>query len=72
MLCWRWVSESGRERMEFSDAYKGSLYVVYESLRPIAMQSNQDAKPIIVDPPLILILPRAYPQYGNIHFGIVY
>jgi hypothetical protein len=29
-------------------------------------------EPIIVDAQLMLILPRAYPQYGTIHFGIVY
>jgi hypothetical protein len=39
-------------------AYKGSLYVIYESLRPLAMQSNLDAKPNIFDAPLKLILAR--------------
>jgi len=72
MLCWHSVSESGREHIDFSFAYKGSLYVIYASLRPIAMQSNHDAKPNIVDAPLMLILPQAYPQYRTIHFCIVY
>jgi len=71
-LCWRSVSVSGRERIHFSFAYKGSLYVIYASLRPIAMQSNHDAEPNIVDAPLTLILTRAYPQYRTIHFGIEY
>jgi len=62
----------GRERIDLSIAYKGSLYVIYESLRPIAIQSNHDAKPNIVDPPLMFILPQAYPQHETIHFGIVY
>jgi len=72
MLCWRSVSESGREQIDFSFTYNGSLYVIYASLRPIATQSNHDTKPNIVDAPLTLILPRAYPQYGTIHFGIIY
>jgi len=45
----------GRGRIAFSLAFKVSLYVVYESLRPIAMQSTRDAKPNIVDAALSLI-----------------
>jgi hypothetical protein len=62
----------GRERINFSFAYIGSLNIVYESLGRIAMQINHDAKPNIMDTPLSLILPRAYPQYGTVHFDIVY
>jgi hypothetical protein len=58
--------------MDFSFASNGSQYVIYGSLRPIAMQSNDDAKPNIVEAPLTVILQRAYLQYGTIHFGIVY
>jgi hypothetical protein len=72
MICWLSVLESGRERNDFSFAYNGCRSVIYESLRPIAMQSNHDAKPNIVDAPLTLILPRAYSHYGTIHFRIVY
>ena len=71
-LCWRVVSESGRDSIAFSFAFKGSLYVIYEFLWPIAMQSNHDAKPNIGDAPLALILPQAYVQYRTIQFGIVY
>jgi len=72
MLCWRSVSESGWERILSSFANKISLYGIYECLRPIAKQSNHDAKPNIVDALLMLILAQVYPQYGTIHFGIVY
>jgi hypothetical protein len=62
----------GREQIEFTFAYKGSVYVINESLRPIAMQSNDDATPNIADAPLTLILPWAYSQYGTVQFRIVY
>jgi len=55
---WRSVSESGRDRIDVSFAYEGSLYIIYESLRPIAMQSNLDRKANIVDTMLTLIVPR--------------
>jgi hypothetical protein len=72
MLCYRSVSESGSELIDISFAYEGILYVIHESRQPIAMQMNHDAKPNIIDTPLMLILPQAFPQYGTIHFGIVY
>jgi hypothetical protein len=54
-------SELGRECINYSFAYKDSLYVIYESLRPIGMQSDHDDKPNIIDSPLTLILPQVYP-----------
>ena len=72
MLDWRSVSESGGECFAVSCGYQGMLYVVYESLRPIAMQSNDEAKPNIFDALLTLILPRAYPQCGTLHICIIY
>ena len=71
-LCWRSVSESGREGTAFSIAYKASQYVISQSVRRLAMQRNHDVKQHIVDAPLTLILPRVYLHYGTIHFGIVY
>jgi hypothetical protein len=71
MLCGHSVSESGLERIDFPSVYTGSRYVIYESQQPIAMHSNPDAKPGVAAL-LSLILPWAYPQYGTIHFGIVY
>jgi hypothetical protein len=58
--------------MDFSFASNGSQFVIYGSLQPIAMQSNDGAKPNIVEALLTVILPRAYLQYGTIHFGLVY
>jgi len=55
-LCWRSFSESGRERIAFSCAYKGSLYVVDECLWPLSMESNRDARPNIVGTPWTLIV----------------
>jgi hypothetical protein len=43
-----------RERIAFSFAYKGGLYIIYECLQPIAMRSHLDAKPKIVDAPSTL------------------
>jgi hypothetical protein len=70
--CWHSLEESGRERIDFSFADTGSLYVIFESLWSIAMQSNHDAKPNIVDTSFTFISPRVYPQYGTIHFGVLY
>ena len=48
-LCWRSVSELGRECAAFSFSNKGSLDVSYECLRPIAMLIHHDVSPNIVD-----------------------
>jgi len=40
MLCWPSFSEWGRKRVAFFFAYKGSLYLIYECLQPIASVSN--------------------------------
>jgi len=47
--------QNGAQSIAFSFAYKGSLYIIYECLQPIARQINQDANPNIVDAPLTLI-----------------
>jgi len=62
----------GQGAYDFSCAYHGGLYDIFKSLQPVAMQSNYDAKPNIVDAAMTLILPRVYPQYGIIQFSIVY
>jgi hypothetical protein len=54
-LCWRSFSEWGKECVTFSFAYKGSLYLIYERLHPIATQMTQDARPQIIGSPLTII-----------------
>jgi len=49
-----------------SFAYKASQHRIYEWLQSIAMQITNDARPKILDAPLTLILPWAYPQYVGI------
>ena len=53
-------------------AYEASQYPIYEWSQPIAKQITNDARPTIVDAPLTLILPWAYPQFVIIYFGIIY
>jgi hypothetical protein len=71
-LRWRSFSWWGRERFTVSFAYKGSESCVYDYMQPIAPKINQDTWPRIVDAPLTLILPRVYPQYAIIWFGVVH
>ena len=54
-LCWRLFSQWGRECVTFSSAYKGSLYLIYERLHPIATQITQGASPKVIDSLLTLI-----------------
>jgi len=54
-LHWHSFSRWGRECVAFSFANKGGQYVFYEYLQPIATQITQDARPEIVDAPLMLI-----------------
>jgi hypothetical protein len=42
-------SEWGRECVSSSFAYKGSLYLIYDPLHPIATQNTQHARPEIID-----------------------
>ena len=56
MLHWRSFSEWGRKNVTFFFAYKGSLYLIYERLHPIATQITHDARPKIIDSLLTLIL----------------
>ena len=53
-------------------AYEASQYPIYEWSQPIAKQITNDARPKIIDAPLTLILPWAYPQFVIIYFGIIY
>jgi len=71
-LRWRSISEWGRECEVRSFAYKASQYRIYEWSEPFAKQITNDARPKIVDAPLTLILPWAYPQYGMIYCGVIY
>jgi len=66
MLCWCSISEWCRERESSSFAYNASQYHIYEWSQPIAMQITNDARTKIVDAPLMLILPCAYPQHAII------
>jgi len=52
MLCWRSLSKWGMEHIAFSFDYKGSLYLIYECLQPIATQITQDAGRRMVEAPL--------------------
>jgi len=60
------------DRVALSFANRGSQYRIYAWLQPIATQITNDGRPKIVDAPLALILPWAYPQYVIILFGIAY
>jgi hypothetical protein len=60
------------ERVASTCAYTGSLVVLYEYLGLVTLLSNHDAKPNIVDAPLMLILPQADLQHRTVLFGIVY
>ena len=62
-LCWRSLSEWGRECVAPTFAYAAIQYLIYEWLQPIATQITHDARPKIIDAALILIMPWAYPQY---------
>ena len=62
-LHWHSISESGREGEARSFTYKASQYHIYEWSQLIAKQITNDTRPNIVDAPLTLILPWAYPQY---------
>jgi len=44
-------------------AQNGGQYHIDEWPQMIAMQITNDARPKIIDAPLTLILPWAYPQY---------
>jgi hypothetical protein len=46
-----------------SFAYKAWQYLIDEWLQPIATQITHDVRPTIIDAPLTLILPWAYPKY---------
>jgi len=72
MLCWCSFPWWGQESFTISFAYKGSENCVYDYLKPIAPTITQDTWPRIVDAPLMLILPRVYPQYIIIWFGVVH
>jgi len=48
-------SDWGRECVTISFAYKGSRYVIYERLHPIATRITQGARPKIMDMPLTVI-----------------
>jgi len=63
MLCWRSISEWGREREARSFADQASQYHMWEWSLPIATHITNDARPNMVDGPLMLILPWVYPQY---------
>jgi len=45
----------GREGVAFSFANKDGLYLICECLQPIATQINDEARPKIIDPPVMLI-----------------
>jgi hypothetical protein len=64
-LHWRSMTRWGTERV-------GSQYWDYIWQWLIHFSLTRLTGPIIVDSPLMLSLPWAYPQYGTIHFGIVY
>jgi len=53
-------------------AYKTGQNFVYRLWRPHRTLINHDARQKVVDAPLTLILPWAYPQYAIIHFRIEY
>jgi len=55
MLCWRSSSEWGKECVTFSFTFKGSLYLIYDRLHPIASQITQDARRKIIDSPFSVI-----------------
>jgi len=71
-LCWRSISEWGREHEARSLAYKTSQYRMDEWSQPIDKQITNDARPKIVDTQLTLILPWAYPQFVIIYYGVIY
>jgi len=66
------ISEWGMERDARSIAFIPSQCRIHEWSQPIAKQTTNDATPKIVDSPLNLILPCAYPQYVIINFGVIY
>jgi len=66
MLSWRSFSRSGREHVSFCFSHKGSQYFTYDCLQLITTQSTQDARPGIVDAPLMLFLPwRSFSSWGR-------
>jgi len=71
-LRWHSTSEWGRQHEARSFAYWASQYRNYEWSQPFAKQITNGARPKIVDAPLTLILPWAYPQYVIIYFGVIY
>jgi len=71
-LCWHSISEWGRDRETRSFAYKARQSCISEYSQPIAMPITNDARPKIIDAPLTLILPWAYPQYIINQFGLIY
>jgi len=64
-LHWRSSSEWGREHVTMFLAYKGSQYLVYDYLQPVAPQITQDTLPTIIDAPFTLIFKMAH---GVFHF----
>jgi len=71
-LSWRSYSEWARARVALCSAWTASQYPIPEWPQPITTQSTNDARPKLIDAPLTLILPCAYPEYVIIQFGLIY
>jgi len=56
-LCWRLLSEGGRECVTLTFAYKASQYLIDVWPQQITTQITDDARPTIVKAPLEYILP---------------
>jgi len=68
LLTLRWCSYSewGREPVALSSAWKASQYHIYEWRQPITTQITNDARPKLVDAPLMLIFRMGQGVYGSL------